>query len=132
MNRRDCRLVLTFGLVCLALGVTIAASEIPPELIGTWSFTSMTALKDGKPFGTINFKPGQWTLKLKDDGTYVEDFPVGKAPHVEGVYKVHGHDLEMQATTRKADIKYHFALEQDGKILVLTDQGKTISTASRE
>ena len=42
--------MLALALVCLAaLSALVASSEIPPELIGTWDFTSMTALKDGKP-----------------------------------------------------------------------------------
>jgi hypothetical protein len=133
MNWKGCRFLPALALVYLAaLSTAVASREIPPELIGTWDFTSMTALKDGKPFGTIHFKPGQWTLKLKDDGTYIEDFPVGKIPHVEGAYKVHGHELEMKATTRNTDSKYSFALEQDGKILTLTDKGKSIMSANRE
>jgi hypothetical protein len=92
----------------------------------------MTALKDGKPFGTIHFKPEQWALKLKNDGTYIEDFPVGKITHVEGAYKLHGHELEMTATTRNTDSKYSFGLEEDGKVLTLTDKGKITISANRE
>jgi hypothetical protein len=128
MNRIGCRFVLVLSLVW----VTLASGDVPPELIGTWDFASMTALKNGQPSGTINFRPGQWTLRLKDRGTYTEDFPVGSDPHVEGVYKVHGHDLALKGTSRKAEWRYRFALEQDGKVLVLTEKGKSISTANRE
>jgi hypothetical protein len=131
MKPRSCRFLL--ALICLAtVSVAVASSEIPPELIGTWDFASMTSLKDGKPFGTIHFKPGQWTLRLKNDGTYGEDFPVGKNPHMDGVYKVHGHNLQMKPAKGSADLRYEFSLEQDGKVLVLTDKGKSISTANRE
>jgi hypothetical protein len=132
MNRIGCRFALVLSFVWIAFALTFASGDIPPELIGTWDFASFANLKHGQPFGTIHFKPGQWTLKLHDGGAYTEDFPVGSDPHVEGVYKVHGHDLQLKATSRKAESRYRFALEQNGKVLVLTDEGKSISTANRE
>jgi hypothetical protein len=44
-------------LVCICLiGISLAeGSKAPPaELIGTWDYTSMTALKGGKPFSRGN------------------------------------------------------------------------------
>ena len=133
MNRKGYGFLLALALVSLAeLNLAVASTGILPELIGTWDFASMSPLKDGKPFGTIQFKPGQWSLQLNQDGTYVEKMPLRKYPLAEGTYKVHGHVLEMKPANGKTDLKYRFALEEDGKVLVLTDKDKSITRANRE
>ena len=121
-----------------ALSVSIASAQIPPELIGTWDYESLTALKNGKPFGTVHFRPGQWTLKLNADATWVEKQPPplskpGSQP-TTGTYEVQGHDLTLKSAEGR-ERRYRFTLKQHGEILTLTDEnkgeGSTIS-AKRE
>jgi len=140
MSRQRCRFVAVFICSCLvALSAALASSEIPPELVGTWDCASFQAIKNGKPFGKIVFKPGQWTLILNADGTYLEKLPLkaqlpsGDSHDAAGTYEVHKHDLKMKPANRGRDLKYDFKVEQDGKVLVLTDKNNgTILNANRE
>lgn len=128
-----CLLVILACLFLGAIGVAAGSDEIPAELIGTWDYTSLTALKDGKPSGTVHFKLGQWTLKLNADATYLmkPPPPAAKPEGVSGTYKVHGHDLDLSPANGAHKLMYHFSLKHDGKVLELKDKG-TMITASRE
>jgi hypothetical protein len=136
MSRQECRFVFILVCSCLiASSAAVASSEIPIELIGTWDYASFQAMK---PLGEILFKPGQWTLILNTDGTYLLK---GALPSVDlqresvvfGRYEVRGQNLNMKPNHRGHDSKYSFKLQQDGKVLLLTDKtsGGVIS-ANRE
>ena len=101
-------------------------------MLGVWNYTSMTALKNGKPFGTVNFEPGHWTMTLNADQTWTMKTPSRINPQgLKGTYEVHGHDLDMKLANGKPYSKYRFTLEQDGKVLVLNDTETKVS-ARRE
>jgi hypothetical protein len=106
--------------------------ELPPELIGTWDYTSMAALKKGNPFGTVHFQPGQWTVTFNPDSTWVMKPPSSPAKPggMNGSYAIHGHDVDMKLANGSAYHKYRFTIEQDGKALVLAAKDSII-TASR-
>jgi hypothetical protein len=136
MSRQKCRFVVILVCSCLiALSAAVASSEIPTELVGTWDYASFQAMK---PLGKILFKPGQRTLILNADGTYLLK---GALPSVDlqresavfGRYEVRGQNLNMKPNDRGHDSRYSFKLEQDGKVLLLTDKtsGSVIS-ANRE
>ena len=114
-------------LICiglLALGLAKASDELPPKLVGTWDYMSFTI-----PSGaTVHFRPGQCTLKLNADATWVMQGQPGNAKPVNGTYEVHGSTLKM---TGGNDLEYHFSLKHDGKVLELKDKESKIS-ASRE
>jgi hypothetical protein len=126
MKRRGGRLLA--ALVWLTVGVAVSSSQISPELAGTWDYTSLTALRDGKPFGTAHFHAGQWTLKLNADATWVMQGPTANAKPVNGTYEVHGSTLKMNGGNES---EYHFSLKKGGKVLQLKDKGSMIS-ATRE
>ena len=114
-------------LVCiwlLALGLAKASDEPPRELIGIWDYASFT-ISSG---ATVHFKPGQWTLKLNADATWVMQGPTPNTKPVNGTYEIHGSKLKMNGGN---DLEYHFSLKRDGKVLELKDKGSKIS-ASRE
>jgi hypothetical protein len=114
-------------LVCiwlLALGLAKASDELPQKLIGIWDYTSF-AIPSG---AMVHFKPGQWTLKLNADATWVMQGPLPNGKPVNGTYEVHGSKLKMNGGN---DLEYHFSLKRDGKVLELKDKGSKIS-ASRE
>jgi hypothetical protein len=117
------------ALVCLmGFDATSGSPKVPPELIGKWNYASMTALKDGKPFGTVHFQPGQWTVTFNQDFTWLMKTPSPSNPGgLSGSYEVHGHDLDMKLASGKPYYKYRFTIEQDGKVLVLTTKEATIS-----
>ena len=113
-------------------GAAGSPSKVPQELIGTWDYTAMTALKNGKPFGTVHFQPGRWVLTLNEDGTWVMKPPSPPAKgSTNGTFEVHGHDVEMKQANGNPFQKYRFKIEQDGRALTLTTKESTI-TASRE
>lgn len=122
-------------LATVLVGLSIAdgrSKAPPPKLIGTWNYTSMTALKNGKPFGTISFHLGQWTVAFNQDATWVMKTPSNvNSRGLNGTYEVHGSDVDMKLANGKPYYKYRFAFEQDGKVLVLTDKA-SINRASRE
>jgi hypothetical protein len=124
---RAMKIKLLLILVCvwlLALGLANASDELPQELIGIWDYTSLT-LSSGT---TVHFKPGQWTLKLNADATWVMQGPTPNAKPVNGTYEVHGSKLKLNGGN---DLEYHFSLKHDGKVLELKDKNSKIS-ASRE
>jgi hypothetical protein len=115
---RVMKIKILLVLVCvwlLALGLAKASDELPQELIGIWDYTSLT-ISSG---ATVHFKPGQWTLRLNADATWVMQGPT---------YEVHGSKLKMNGGN---DLEYHFSLKRDGKTLELKDKDSKIS-ASRE
>lgn len=125
-------LIVLASICLLGLDATGSFSKVPPELIGTWDYTSMTALKKGKPFGTVHFQPGQWTVTFNQDKTWVMRTPSPPNPRgLNGSYEVHAHDLDMKLADGKPYYTYRFAVEQDGKVLILTTKEVTIS-ANRE
>jgi hypothetical protein len=115
------------------VAVTKDQRKPPPELIGTWDYTSMTALKKGKPFGTVNFQPDQWTVTFNPDATWAmkPPSPPAKPGGLNGSYAVHGHDVDMKLGNGSSYQKYHFTIGQDGNALTLTTKDSIIS-ASRE
>jgi hypothetical protein len=134
MKSRNYWLLIALVVFCLGeLGGAGDSSKVAPQLVGTWSYTSMTALKNGKPFGTVHFQPGQWTVTFNQDATWAmkPPSPPAKPSGLNGSYAVHGHDVDMKLTNGSSYQKYRFAIEQDGKILTLTTKESTI-TASRE
>jgi hypothetical protein len=125
-------LIVFASIFVVGFSATGSSFKVAPELIGTWDYTSMTALKNGKPFGTAHFQPGQWTVTFNQDATWVMKTPSSQNPHsLNGSYEVHKHDLDMKLASGKPYYTYHFALKQDGKVLVLTTKEHIIS-ANRE
>jgi|HubBroStandDraft_2_1064218.scaffolds.fasta_scaffold00720_2 hypothetical protein len=107
--------------------------KLPPELIGTWDYATMIALKNGKPFGTVNLRPGQWTVTFNLDATWVmkPPSPPANPSGLSGSYAVHGQDVDMKLANGSPYHKFRFTIEQDGKVLSLAAKDSTIS-ASRE
>lgn len=123
---REMKRKIPLILVCvfLALGLANASDELPQQLIGIWDYTSLT-ISSG---ATVHFKPGQWTLKLNADATWIMQGPTPNAKSVNGTYEVHGNKLKMNGGN---DLEYQFSLKRDGKVLELKDKNSKI-IASRE
>ncbi len=124
---REMKSKILLILVCvglLALGLAKASSELPQELVGVWDYASLT-ISSG---ATVHFKPGQWTLKLSADATWLMQGPLPNAKPVNGTYEVHGSELKMNGGN---NLEYHFSLKHDGKVLELKDKSSKIS-ATRE
>jgi hypothetical protein len=134
MKSRSFDSLILVVLVCLTgLDAAGGPAKVPPEVVGTWGYTSMTALKNGKPFGTVHFRPGQWTVTFNQDATWAmkPPSPPAKPEGLSGSYAVHGHDVDMKLANGSPYYKYRFTVEQDGKVLTLTTAESTIS-ASKE
>jgi hypothetical protein len=131
MKIKWCWFLAILASVCLwGLDATGSSSNTPPELIGTWDYSSMTSLKNGKPFGTVHFQPGQWTTTFNQDNAWVMKTPSPPNPHgLNGIYRVHGHDLEMKLVDGRPYYTFHFTIEQN--VLALTTKEISIS-ANRE
>jgi hypothetical protein len=96
--------------------------DSPQALVGSWNYESMTNLKDGKPFGTVHFKPGQLTIAFNPDGSWARSAPIPAAKPQAGTNKVHKHDLILKHNYAASDDKYEFELKNDGKTLTLTNK----------
>ena len=133
MKSRYRWVVIVLAFVCLlGLDANGCPPKVPPELIGTWDYASMTALKNGKPFGAVHFQPGQWTVTFNQNATWTMKTPSPPNPRgLNGSYEVHGHDLDMRLADGKPYYTYRLSFEQDGKVLILTNKEATIS-ANRE
>jgi hypothetical protein len=131
--KSGCWLLIVIGFIFIVgLNTTGSSPKVTPQLMGTWDYTSMTALKNGKPFGTVHFQPGQWTVTFNQDATWIMHTPSPPNPQgLHGSYEVHGDKLDMNLANGKPYDKYRFTVEQDGKMLVLTTKEHTI-TASHE
>ena len=129
MNTNRLWFLLVLTSACL-MGLDAAAHspKDTPTLVGTWDYTSMAVLTNGRPSGTVHFKPGQWTVTFNQDGTWVMKPPSVANPHgLNGTYEIHGHDLDMKLADGKPYYKYHFKIEQDGKVLTLKTKDSAIS-----
>jgi hypothetical protein len=111
----------------MLLDATGHTPKVPPELVGTWNYETMSPLKDGKPFGAVHFQPGQWTVTFNQDSAWTMKAPLRT---MNGSYSVHGHELEMKMADGNPYYTYRFTIEQDGKVLVLNKE--TIIIANRE
>src|SRR5271168_4803897 len=82
MNAKHVWFLLALAFACL-MGVDAVARspKDPPTLVGTWDYTSMAVLTNGRPSGTVHFKPGQWTVTFNQDGTWVMKPPSVANPH---------------------------------------------------
>ena len=131
MKSKKFMLPLVLAAVCL-VGLHASGSPMaPPELIGTWTYTALTNLKDGKPFGTAHFKPGQLRMTFNPDGTWILHPVSANHQGLNGSYEINGQDLEMKLADGKPYQKCSFAFEQNGTVLVMTNKERII-TASRE
>jgi hypothetical protein len=108
----------------LAPALAYASDQLPQEIIGVWDYASFTIPSGAR----VHFKPGQWTLTLNADATWVMRGPVPSAKPANGMYEVHGRKLKM---TGGNDLEYHFSLKSDGRVLELKNKDSTI-IASRE
>jgi len=116
----------------VALDGKSASPKIPSELVGTSDYEPFTTLKNGKPFGTVHFQPGQWTVTFNQDGTWLMKAPSNvNSSGLRGTYEVHWHDLDMKLSNGKPYNLSHFKIDQDGKVLTLEDH-KTSIIANRE
>jgi hypothetical protein len=133
MNSKVCLLLVVLASVfAMGLGRVGGGPKIPAELIGTWDYTSMTTLKDGKPFGTVHLDPGDWTVTFNSDATWTMKTPSKLNPSgLKGTYEVHGHDLDMKLVGGKPYYKYKFTIDQDGKELNLSSK-EALWSATRE
>ena len=67
MNAKRYWFLIVVASICLiGLDATGLTPKVPPELVGTWSYATMSALKNGKPFGVIHFQLGQWTVTFNN------------------------------------------------------------------
>jgi hypothetical protein len=120
------------ALMLIVTSYAVAAGQNSPQaLVGSWNYDSMTNLKDGKPSGTVHFKPGQWTIALNPDGSWARSAPIPAAKPQAGTYKVHKNDLILKHNYAASDDKYEFELKNDGKTLTLTNKD-TIYQATRQ
>jgi hypothetical protein len=105
----------------------------PPELIGTWDVTSMTALKKGKIFGTVNFQPDQWTITFNSDATWAmkPPSPPAKPGGLNGSYAVRERHVDMKLANGSTYQECHLTIGQDGNALTLRTKDSIIS-ANRE
>ncbi|MGB8540950.1 MAG: hypothetical protein WCD49_04855 [Candidatus Acidiferrales bacterium] len=127
-----CLQLVIFVACLVALDARSASPKIPSELIGAWDYESFSPLKNGKPFGTVHFQPGQWTVTFNQDATWVMKPLTNVDPSGQsGTYEVHGQDLDMKLSNGKAYNSFHFKIDHEGKVLTLENQ-KTSITANRE
>jgi hypothetical protein len=134
MKRIKIQLLIMLVSACfVGLSATGGSANVPTELTGIWEYSAMTALKAGKPFGSVNFGSGQWTVTFNPDNTWTMEvnLPRNPARHMNGHYVIHGHELDMKLDDGKPYSSYRFSVEQDGKLLVLTNKEHTINANKR-
>jgi hypothetical protein len=125
-------LVVLTSVFLMGLSRIGGGPKIPTELIGTWDYTSMTTVKDGKPFGTVHLDPGYWTVTFNSDATWTMKTPTKMNPcGLNGTYEVRGRELDMKLVGGKPHGKFKFIIDQDRKELILSNKETTWS-ATRE
>lgn len=129
MIRKVSAFLLAAVFACLMAWGAVGGN--PSPLVGTWSFKSLTALQNGKPFGTVHLKQGQVTTTFRPDGTWVTDTTIPNPHQLTGTYQIHGDVLEMKRSDGKPYSTDRFKVEQDGKELSLTNKEQVL-TARRE
>jgi len=93
--------------MCLvALDAKSASPKIPSELVGTWDYESFATLKNGKPFGTVHFQTGQWTVTFDQEGTWLVRPPSNvNSSGLSGTNEVHWHDLDMKLSNERKAVQ---------------------------
>jgi hypothetical protein len=129
MNSRMLRILV--GALLVMASYAVASAQESQVLVGSWNYESMTNLKDGKPFGTLHFKPGQWTITFNADGHWTRNAPLPAAKPQSGTYKVHKHELTLKHDVVAPDDRFDIRFQSDGKVLMLSNKD-TIYQASRQ
>jgi hypothetical protein len=99
-------------------------------LIGTWDYTSYTALQNGKPAGTVQFKPRTMVFTYREDGTWEMKAADTSRTKLNGSYDLHGMELIMKKADGSAYQDFEIQLEHDGRAMIMKDK-HSIVTASK-
>ena len=76
MKGKPCRhasKIVAASICLIGLDATGRAPKVPPELVGTWSYATMSPLKNGQPYGVVHFQPGQWTVMNQHRFAFMEE-----------------------------------------------------------
>jgi hypothetical protein len=110
-----------------------ASTPISEKTIaGTWACASLTALENGKQSGTVKFNPGNITFTFAEDGTWQMETNLTKThekTRIKGNLILHENELVLKYPDGKTYKDFHLDLKDDGKTLVMTDDGEIISAS---
>jgi len=122
------------NLLTIPIIFTIMATALPistATIVGKWECTSLTALENGKESGTVRFNPGNVVYTYRGDKTWQLDSNLGKGKAgMKGTFELRDDDLILTKSDGKVYKDFHLALKDDGKTLVMKDEGSLV-TASK-
>lgn len=127
-----------FSVICsiLLLFVTIpvfasGASIDKSALVGSWDYTTYTMLKDGKPAGTLQFKPRSMVFTYSNDGTWRMQANDATHTHRSGTYQLlHGSELVLKNSDGSPYQDFQVEIRGQGRSMLLRDN-KSILTADK-
>jgi hypothetical protein len=123
-------LALVLVIPILTSHAVLAETPDKTALIGMWDYASYTGLENGKPLGTLNFKPNTMVFTYQRDGTW--EMRAADATHtaLAGTYELRGTELILKKQDGSLYLDFQVELKNDGKVIVLRDK-RSIITASK-
>ena len=95
-------------------------------LIGTWDYTSYTAVHKGKPSGAVQFKPGTMQFIYREDGTWEMHAADATRTELHGTYEVRAAELIMKKSDGSLYQDFDVELKNNGKDMVLKDKNSIV------
>jgi len=118
------------ALSCLVSPMAFADSLDKTNLLGRWDYTSYTVLKNGKPSGTVQFKPGAMMFTYRPDGTWAMEANDATHTKLNGTYEVRGRKLIMRKTDGAIYQDFDVQLDKAGRAMIMKDK-RSIVTATK-
>ena len=122
-------------LIPLLLGAQLAtpAPISKATIAGTWDCTTLTAIEKGKPSGTVRFNPGNIVFAYGGDESWqMESIRSHTHTKLNGRFELHENELILRKTDGSVYQDFHVDLKDDGKTLIMKDDGSIISASKVE
>ena len=119
-----------FSILLSTLTVPLFASGASIDklaLVGSWDYTTYTMVEEGKPEGTIQFKPRSMVFTYHDDGTWQMQADDATHTHRSGTYELlHGSELIEKNLDESTYQDFQVEMSADGKSMLLRDKRSLI------
>jgi len=128
--RRGWISAVLLALFCAVSQIALAGSLDKTALIGRWDYTSYTVLKEGRPSGTVQFKPGTLVFTYHQDETWEMEANDATHTQLNGYYEVRRRQLIMRKSDGSPYQDCEVEMKDGGKAMIMKDK-RSIVTATK-
>lgn len=113
---------------CLGAAQSACAQSLDgAALVGSWDYTSYTLIENGKPSGTVQFKPRSMLFTYRADRTWQMEASDLTHTRLSGGYELHGSELIMKKADGSLYQDFMVGLLRDGQEMTLKDKRSIIT-----